>query len=110
MTNKELLKLAAKAGGIKHPSGEHSIHNDGRLWDCKGLRWWNPLKDDGDALQLAMRLRITIEQDILETRVSAYVLIGLRREHFMSVSGNVSREEATRKAIVLCAASMGREM
>jgi hypothetical protein len=56
MNDKELLELAAKAAGIKHPDGDHSISNDGRLWDCNGLRWWYPLTDDGDALRLAVKL------------------------------------------------------
>ena len=34
------------------------MYNDGRLWDCKMLRWWNPLTDDGDALRLAVKLNL----------------------------------------------------
>lgn len=54
-TDRELLELAAKAIGAE--------------WDCKlNVYWladsegvsfeWNPLKDDGDALRLAVSLRI----------------------------------------------------
>lgn len=59
-TDRELLELAAKAAGIDHPGGDHSLYNDGRLWDCKGLRWWNPLVDDGDAMRLAAEMRMEI--------------------------------------------------
>lgn len=62
-TDRELLKLAAKAAGIDHPGGEHSRYNDGRLWDCNGLRWWNPLEDDGDAFRLMVALGIRPEFD-----------------------------------------------
>ena len=69
MIDRELLELAAKAVGIEHPGGEHSIANDGRLWDCNGLRWWNPLTDDGDALRLAVKLRMRV--DAYEFQVEA---------------------------------------
>jgi len=60
MKDKELIKLAAKAAGVEHPGGDHSIHDDGRVWDCNLLRWWNPLTDDGDALRLAVKLGMTV--------------------------------------------------
>ena len=108
--DKKLTVLAAKAIGMEHPGGDHSIHDDGRLWDCQSLCWWNPLHDDGDALRLAVKLRITIEQDLLDTRVFAYVLIGSRRANLVAVSGKVTQEEATRRAIVRAAAEIGKAM
>ena len=54
MTDKELLELAAKAAGIKtHTAHDHGIYT-------KDATWWNPLKDDGDALRLAVTLRIDL--------------------------------------------------
>jgi hypothetical protein len=60
MTDKELLELAAKAAGMqifvwgKKGSENYCIkNNDG----TPGNRW-NPLKDDGDALRLAVKLQI----------------------------------------------------
>lgn len=44
MTDKELLRLAAKAAE-KLPSEE-----DGVIYAGFGSREWNPLSDDGDAL------------------------------------------------------------
>jgi hypothetical protein len=51
--DRELLELAAKAAGIEY--GWQHIYDDyegstSEKWD------WNPLKDDGDALQLAVKL------------------------------------------------------
>ena len=53
MTDRELLELAAKAAGIEH-YGEHNAQ--GGLKTTGG--WWNPLTDDGDALRLAVKLKI----------------------------------------------------
>lgn len=115
MTDRELLELAAKAAGLKHVDYS-GIDYDGRLGivlvDEIGRHCsdWNPLADDGDALRLAMAMRITVEQSLLETMASAYVLVGLKKEHFVSISGKVSREEATRRAIVRTAAEIGKAM
>ena len=53
MTDKELLEAAAKAvnGGAWHPL-THDTPN--------GV--WNPLADDGDALRLAVALRLDVKQ------------------------------------------------
>lgn len=112
-TDNELLELAAKAAGIEVWPGTgfqaHMLFTrpakadpDGKVTGVE----WNPLADDGDALRLAVKLRITVEPDLLETKASAYVLIGGKRQHFVSVSGKVTRHEATRRAIVLAAAKM----
>jgi hypothetical protein len=92
MTDRELLELAAKAAGVGHPSGDHTIANDGRLWDYKELRWWNPLTDDGDALQLAVKLGIDI---------------GKAQVDYWDKSSN-DPYAATRRAIVRAAAEIGK--
>lgn len=75
MTDRELIELAAKAAGIgtlvwgeKYKLGDDEI-------DCTDLPYirsgqqdesdvyWNPLDDDGDALRLAVKLRLTISWD-----------------------------------------------
>lgn len=76
MNDKTLLELAAKAAGIEHPGGDHSIANDGRLWDCNGLRWWNPLTSNDDALRLAVKLRMEI--DIAENWVAVRHYAGIK--------------------------------
>ena len=54
MTDKDLLDLAAKAVGIP----EHLFISDKS--DSDGYRLWNPLTDDGDALRLAVKLKIDV--------------------------------------------------
>ena len=61
-TDKELLELAAKAAGIEIEPCTCS----NKRWPFKikndfGIGHWNPLEDDGDALRLAVKLRITLE-------------------------------------------------
>ncbi|HBP5411295.1 hypothetical protein N0619_20160 [Pseudomonas aeruginosa] len=109
MNETELLTLAAKAAGMEPP---FDSLGGLRAWvgSPEGGHWWSPLEDDGDALRLAVKLRITVEQELIETKASAYVLIGTKRQHFVSVSGKVTRQEATRSAIVRAAADIGRTM
>lgn len=88
--DQKLTALAAKAVGIEYPGGNHSIHDDGRLWDCNRLQWWNPLHDGGDANLLAKScglnvIKLTIEQKCLTA-------------------------EAVRRAIVRAAAEIGKCM
>ena len=121
MTDRDLMKLAAKAAGIKlHWCTYHNQTdpNDGywaiprdppfnrRVTD--GGIMWNPLTDDGDALRLASKLRIGIGDR--ETTVTAF--------HKQSMSiGRVYIEEydvrdkaaATRRAIVRAAAAIGEK-
>ncbi len=69
MTDRELLELAAKAAGMKD-----WVWQD---WDGMDVRYgfefsiyseetghWNPLLDDGDALRLAVKLRIDVNHSI----------------------------------------------
>ncbi len=104
MTDRELLELAARAAGIKHPGGEHSIHNDGRLWDCNGLRWWNPLTDDGDALRLAVKLNLCVVHTGIGVSVSEAGC------HSSIEHSHPDPYAATRRAIVRAAAEIGRNI
>lgn len=56
MTNRELLELAAKASGILTPSWYGNEAYIEGMMDR-----WNPLTDDGDALRLAVRLKIRVD-------------------------------------------------
>ena len=62
MTDRELLELAAKAAGY----GAHWDEEYDRMQMCyqhKGgpnFEEWNPLEDDGDALRLAVKLRMNV--------------------------------------------------
>ncbi len=111
MDDKELLKLAAKAAGIRitgwapTPYGEAAIA-DG---DCEPL--WNPLTDDGDALRLAVKLGIEpqfnhdIEVVAIDTNPGSLRAAGVITEEY-----NNDPYAATRRAIVRAAAEIGKGM
>lgn len=96
MDDRELLELAAKAAGIKHPGGEHCI-NGPAVWDCEALRWWRPLTDDGDALRLAVKLNMLCDF----SQAGAFV-------EAPDGHGPCSEKEGHRRAIVRAAAEIGR--
>lgn len=96
MNDKELLELAAKASG-------YQVHEwrGGRLyvWDMtkdSDIFPWSPLTDDGDALRLAMTLKLSIKYD-----EHGYVKVG-------SESHRLTSKETTCRAIVRAAAEIGR--
>ena len=122
MTDLEMLALAAKtAGHVLHPEwncAEAGIFlGSGVDGDLQYV--WNPLADDGDALRLAVRLQITVCNEHLsagEVYCTRYM-----DEVFPSVTSvtdnaalipTVNPEDyaATRRAIVLAAAEIGRTM
>lgn len=100
MDDRELLELAAKAAGIKHPGGEHCV-NGPAVWDCDALRWWRPLTDDGDALRLAVRLGIQLHFEGGEKDDAVWA-----NETMLWTDGD--RLSATRRAIVRAASKIGR--
>ena len=64
MIDEELLELAAKATGSDF-SNKLIPEVQGKRkgpFILKGSRWvqWNPLTDDGDALRLAVKLKMTL--------------------------------------------------
>ena len=108
MTDRELLELAAKAAGELTPSWYgNSAYMDGVL------SRWNPLTDDGDALRLAVKLRINIEH--MQTMGRADFGINCwhvgRGDCGVSEDGDLSDyASATRRAIVRAAASIGEQI
>lgn len=96
MDDRTLLNMAAKAIG--------QVYVDGESWDeCAG---WNPLEDDGDALRLAVRLRLHIEW-----RVDGRVAVSPRdyvADIYITESTREDRYAATRRAVVRAAAEIGR--
>ena len=110
--DKEILKLAAKAVGIsacwcKERYGhrdEPSVREgwkevkDGLVYD-----WWNPLIDDGDALRMAVKLKITFDQGVSEVFTS-----GPCEEAHVVVPIDGDPLAATRRAIVRAAAEIGK--
>ena len=104
MNDLEMLMLAAKAAGLKVILP--AAHQRG-LW-IEGLEdEWNPLKDDGDALRVAVKLEISLEFAAKATWVK------LRDEAGTLTLGNIPHNNdpyaATRRAIVLAAAEKYQE-
>lgn len=102
-TDRELLKLAARArGGIKY-------FNDAFRSPETGYREWNPLTDDGDALRLAVKLKIEIAPECYQDG-EVTVFCG----HINAIDEIISEHgcafTATRRAITRAAAEIGRVM
>lgn len=71
MTDRELLESAARAAGIRYDAGASLPHPKSGaffgLWlvfdgepPSDAQRYWNPLRKDGDALRLAVKLQLTV--------------------------------------------------
>ena len=106
MTDRELLELAAKAAGIDYYTRAQS---GGMLTDNGE---WNPLTDDGDALRLAVELKIGFWVDSFDACCS-WVPEGQRpfTEGMAQLAEEVVNDDpyaATRRAIVRAAAEIGR--
>lgn len=122
-TDRELLELAAKAAGFGSPhkttgklqfcwteseyppkSGKH-----GALWNFVGhmetAELWNPLADDGDALRLAVALGINVFV-LLAAGISECRRLPYQSKH----RHGGDPKAATRRAITLCAAEIGKDM
>lgn len=92
MSDKELLELAAKAADLWDLLEETE---DG--FEFMGsFEIWNPLTDDGDALRLAVKLKIL---DLHEISIAP-----------VNVWDGECPYAATRRAIVRAAAEIGRMM
>ena len=105
--DKELLTLAAKAAGIEL----EWVDSDGNYWLGNEVPW-NPLTDDGDALRLAVKLRLDVMTDCPNS-VCIEVPIGKKDNWITENTGDDSFENvliATRRAIVRAAAEIGRGM
>ena len=104
-TDRELLELAAKAAGIRALVAPTNAakHSSIYCWINKTRKSWNPLTDDGDALRLAVRLRIN-----LEFGPSHVYAINTKAQAFYADEESEGLlENATRNVIVRAAASMG---
>lgn len=110
MTDRELLEFAAKAAGIEIDwDGGRALVVQMFRGHLKNWVDWDPLTDDGDALRLAVKLRLTIYHDELA------VIIKHKRYSWEWMGEMVSedggdRNSATRRAIVRAAAEIGKAM
>jgi len=121
MTEIEVLELAAKAAGLKHVCYDSDY--DGQLGlmlvDDVGrhTNTWNPLADDGDALRLAVKLKINLRfswdgcHDQYDGVFAERGRMYCEEEIGMKPNGYEFDElEATRRAIVRAAAAIGAIM
>ncbi len=102
MDGKEMLELAAKAAGIS----VKWVRNSGCFYYDNpetGHEVFDPLADDGDALRLVVKLRMSVRNTEIRSSV-------------LTEFGGVSEPHkgdpyaATRRAIVRAAAEIGRNM
>jgi hypothetical protein len=106
-SNRELLENAAKAAGIKgvYVSWCYNGFKEGiREPSDKSSIPWNPLTDDGPALRLAVKLNF--EFDIGRNYVSVVDWNGNKTSIDSNIDSNIYA--ATRRAIVLAAAEIGK--
>lgn len=88
----ELLALAAKAAGFQPQGMEQDL-----MYLFGVQEGWNPLTDDGDALRLAVRLRMLVEIDKCHAMVNGNI---------EDLTGDADPFAATRRAIVRAAAEL----
>jgi hypothetical protein len=107
MTDKELIKLAAKAAGISKQWG-------GSLVDKENPNMvWNPLTDDGDALRLAVKLGMGISfGQYAPLDVYSVYISKIEHGDEIAVGCITDGDEfgVVRRAIVRAAAQIGKEM
>lgn len=112
MTDKELIELAAKAIGVCD-HGEWFDSDDGQYF-VVGSKLFDPLNDDGDALRLAVALRIDVSHDEVGMKSSVYARTVFNDETHIGLSeifdDEGERLERTRRAITRAAAQIGKEM
>lgn len=112
-TDRELLEWAAKAAGFDLRWQDGRPH----IGDWLARKWWNPLVDDGDALRTAVKLRIELDHSHAQDQ-HRYVCASRRGCEMMYAPVSAVEEiedegqtlEATRRAIVRAAASIGQQM
>lgn len=101
MSDRELLEMAAKAAGCDD-LGEWD-----EKWGCitNHEEWtFDPLTDDGDALRLAVQLKMTIRN------FGHLVSVMAAHQYQVDEYTNHDPYAATRRAIVRAAAEIGRGM
>ena len=107
MTDRELLEMAAKAGGLEVDCA--FTNGDLHVWENRKLqllRCWNPLVSDEDAFRLAVRLFITVSHDIgMDTVIASFPNYPAAAE-----SAGHNSCAAARRAIVRVAAEIGSRM
>lgn len=109
MTDRELLELAAKAAGYEYECTSHTGHADNDQHQIRGyfgnLEDWNPLDDDGDALRLAVKFRLTISWDRFDGDEYATATPPYTHQGYDCIVDK-DPQAATRRAIVRAVAAL----
>jgi len=107
MDDKELLEFAAKAAGYEVLAYDEQTDELACRCPARGTFIWAPRKDDGDALRLAVQLRMEVFSSRLVQGAS------VRGEDMRMITRVCLRKNdpcaATRRAIVCAAAAIERE-
>jgi hypothetical protein len=113
MTDLELVKLAAKAAGMeirKPMKYRNELEAKQSGYDNDGFNWWSPLTDDGDALRLAVKLKMSV--NYLEAHPKGYEPARVSINNGYGIVEVIHNDPyaATRRAIVRAAAEIGKGM
>jgi hypothetical protein len=114
MSDRDLLELAAKAAGMdvswhNEDEADYYATNEGIFLNGKrspdNSKYWNPLTDDGDALRLAVKLRLEV---VVQER---YIWANTTSGPFPPPREDATPDPyaATRRCIVRAAAAIGSE-
>jgi hypothetical protein len=114
MEDRELLRLAAKAIGLKVDL-MWSVNPDGtwsNFLDCEGRTWRvrNPMAEDRDAFGLAVSLRMDILQDERSISIKKWCQVKCESIFLAEQPIDGCRSAATRAALVRAAAEIGKQM
>lgn len=118
-TDRELLEMAAKAAGLEpgndvwqyawNPQADCLVRRNANGSDTA----WNPLTDDGDALRLAVKLRLDLYNYGPPVHDEAHVdAIHMDGATFGEATEELGDDPyaATRRAVVRAAAEIGKAM
>ena len=106
MTDRELLEFAAKAAEIDLWHEDVFTRGLTQKVSPSGVRSFNPLESDGDALRLAVKLELGLSVEGRVTLVHYHT--GVMEEQSQDFKGDPYA--ATRRAIVRAAAEIGKDM
>jgi hypothetical protein len=108
VNDREMLEMAAKAGGVVSVgSGINGIAQ--RKNGACLVGWWNPLTDDGDALRLAVKLGFLCDffKTAAVSKTGEYEHL---HKYWVSEPVDGDKMAAARLAITRAAAEIGRAM
>lgn len=110
MSDRALLEAVAKAAGVEgHFCAKKEL--DTERWGIVTFlgygqaAFWNPLTDDGDALRLAVKLKLKVYQGEFVAVVQFRMAHNYIAEEYER--NGMDANEATRRAITRAAASIG---